>query len=220
MSLKDLQAEVAGYRDKAGQLADEFAQTRHNIVNDPALTPDGKRERLEPLHRQVTEQIADLHAREKTAVRSEKENLERRLFGLSPSSSTDPATVVSYRDAQSRARELEDAGDAQEIYQSALRSGDDILAAAVLEQALARGWSEIRQDYLDRHPSARDDLDDLAALAKYAANTLATTANYLPPTLTGLPHSAGFPLMPATASSQPQGAPDLGKVMAQRLGLS
>ncbi|OFJ55179.1 hypothetical protein [Mycolicibacterium grossiae] len=195
MSIEALQAEVQSYRTEAGQLSEDFARTHAEVENDRNLSAAGRRQKLEPLHRDVTEKISALHAREKAAVQGMKEKLERRLFGLTTAAASDPARVVSFRDAQSRARQIEDSDDAQEIYQSALRSGDDIMATAVLERALVRGWSNIKQDYLSRNASARSDLDDLAALAKYTENGFANLINYVPPQL-NLPHPSGFPDVP------------------------
>ncbi|WP_051365090.1 hypothetical protein [Rhodococcus sp. JG-3] len=192
MSIEELHGEVAAIRTQAGELADDFARTHAEVADDPNLTLAGKHDHLEPLHREVAEKMAALHKQEKAAVRGHKEQLERRLFGLSPSGSSDPAKLVSYRDAASRARELNDRDDAAELYESAKRSGDTILAAAVMERAMVRGWSTVTNDYLERHPTARQDLDDLTALARYSDNPLAVTAQYMPPTL-NLPHSAGFP---------------------------
>ncbi|MGJ6124912.1 hypothetical protein QN239_20305 [Mycolicibacterium sp. Y3] len=205
MSLEDLDTEVAGYRAQAEQLTDEFKLAHAEIESDPRLSADGKREQLEPLHADVVEQINALRDREKAAIRGKKANLERRLFGLSSTASNDPAKLVSFRDAQSRARQLEDADDAAELYESAKRSGDTILATAVLEKALVRGWSNIKEDYLATNTTARKDLDDLAALAKYTDNSLMNLVHYVPPAL-DLPHSAGFPNVPVLhASRAPQG---------------
>lgn len=219
MSIEALHTEVEGYRTEAGQLAEEFSRAHAEVSGDPGLTPEGKRERLEPLHAQVTEQMSALRVREKTAVKAEKEKLERRVFGLSPSASSDPAKVVSFRDAQARARELEDSDDAAELYESAKRSGDNILAAAVLEKALIRGWSNIKEDYLERNTTTRDDLDDLTALARYSDSGLANAANYMPPSL-NLSFAAGFPDTQMHKQAAPKHVASLGDVMAQRLGLS
>ncbi len=129
------------------------------------------------------------------------------------------AKVVSFRDAQARARELEYSDDAAELYESAKRSGDTILAAAVLEKALVQGWSSIKEDYLERHTTARGDLDDLGALAKYGENPFSIVAHYMRPSL-NLPHPAGFPDIPDLhASRKPQGVRPLADEMGQRLGL-
>jgi len=214
-TLPDLQAEIESYRTEAGELAEQFSRVHAQVEADPSLTPTGKREQLEPLHAEVTEQITALRNREKAAVKKVKENLERRVFGLSPSASSDPAKVVSFRDAQARARELEDSHDAEEIYQSALRSGDNILASAILEKALVRGWSNIRNDYLERNAGTRNDLDDLAALAKYQSNSLFNVGHYMPPSL-NLPHSAGFPdIKPLHTRAEPRRPPALADVMGQ-----
>jgi hypothetical protein len=195
MSLEDLQAEVQSYRDQAGELSEEFTRVRAQIESDPSLTTTGKRDHLEPLHAEVVEKISALRAREKAAVKTEKERLERRVFGLSGSASSNPTNIVSFRDAQSRARQLEDRDDAEEVYQSALRSGDNILATAVLERALVRGWTSIKEDFLERNAAARGDLDDLAALAKYSENSLMNIGHYMPPSL-DLPYPAGMPHVP------------------------
>lgn len=214
MSLTELHTEVQGYRDGAAQLAEEFSRTHTEIADDPNLTVIGKRDRLEPLHRETTEQIRALHAREKAAVKAEKEKLERRVFGLSPSASNDPAKIISFRDAQARARELEDSDDAAALYETAKRSGDTILAAAVLEKALIRGWSAIPNDYLERNTTARGDLEDLTAIARFSENTLIATAHYMPPSL-NLPHSAGFPDTQLNKSADPSGVPTIADVMTR-----
>ncbi|PQM52037.1 hypothetical protein [Mycolicibacter virginiensis] len=205
MSLEALQATVQGYRDEAARLSEEFMQTHAEVEADPNLTTTGRRERLEPLHQEVTDQIMGLLAREKAAVKGMKENLERRVFGLSPTASSDPAKVVSYRDAQARVRELEHDDDAAELYESAKRSGDNILATAVLERALVRGWTSIRDDFLERNTAARNDIDDLAALAKYTENSLLNVGHYMPPTL-NLPWPSGMPEVPPLNSiGEPSG---------------
>lgn len=197
-----LHTEVAGYRAQAGELAEEFSRVHAEVDANPNLTAVGKREELEPLHAATVEKMSALHAREKAAVKGLKEGLERRLFGLSPSASTDASRLVSFRDAAARARELEDSDSASELYESAKRSGDDVLAAAVMERSMVRGWSSVTDDYLDRHPSARADLADLTALAQYSDNTLAAMVHYVPPSL-NVKHSAGFPKLGGQTTHAP-----------------
>jgi len=48
--------------------------------------------------------------------------------------------IVSSRDARSRADQLTTPNEAQDLYDLAMRSGDIVLASAVLEVATARGW--------------------------------------------------------------------------------
>jgi hypothetical protein len=214
-TLPDLQAEIESYRTEAGELAEHFSQVHAQVEADPNLSLKGKREQLEPLHIEVTEQITALRNREKAAVKTAKESIERRVFGISPSASNDPAKVVSFRDAQARARELEDSRDAEDIYESALRSGDNILASAILEKALVRGWSKIKDDYLTRHAGTRNDLDDLAALAKYQNNSLFNVGHYMPPSL-NIPRPAGFQNIGGhTTAATPRGVADLSAVMGQ-----
>lgn len=91
-----------------------------------------------------------------------------------------------------------------------------------MEKALVRGWSTIKDDYLERNTTTRadlDDLDDLTALARYSNNGLASTVNYIPPSL-NLPFAAGFPNPQLHTRGTPQGVPALGDWFAQRLSLS
>ncbi|MDL9944284.1 hypothetical protein QSJ19_01530 [Gordonia sp. ABSL11-1] len=218
MNLVDLHAEVQGYRDTAGQLADDYTRAHAEISSNPALTNDGKREQLEPLHQETADKMHELHQREKTAVKTYKEKLERNLYGLSPSASTNPDQLRLYREAQTLTRDLADSEDAAVVYESAKRSGDTILAAAVLEKALVRGWTNIKNDYIERHPDTRNALDDLGALAKFTDNRLANTAQYMPPSADLPRPSAGFPqLGDLTAASTPKRPRDLGDVMAERV---
>lgn len=205
MSIEDLHTEVQGYRDQAGRLAEDFARLHSEIESNPSLTVEGKREQLEPQHAEVVERIQALHAREKSAVKTEKERLERRLFGLTATASNSSDSIASFRDAQARANKLEDQGEADEMYRDAIISGDKILSTAILKKAISRGWSSIKEDFLDRNTAARGDLDDLAALTKYTDNGFLNIMHYMPPSL-NLPHSSGFPkLKPLHSSGQPQG---------------
>ncbi|MEH3141173.1 MAG: hypothetical protein PGN37_13530 [Mycobacterium kyogaense] len=204
--LHDLHTEVQECRSEAARITEDFTQLHSQIEADPSLTLEGKKERLEPAHADVVDQISALHTREKTAVKTVKERIEKRLFGLSASASSNPAHLVSFRDAQSRAREINDQDDAKEVYQAAVRSDDKVLAAAILEKALVRGWTSIKDDFLERNSGTRQDLDDLAALAKYTDNSLMNSVHYMRPSLS-LPHSAGMPnIPPLHSSSEPRGA--------------
>ncbi|VEG42730.1 Uncharacterised protein [Mycolicibacterium flavescens] len=214
--LEALQAEVQGFRDQAGQLSDDFQNLHTEVETDRGLTVEGRRQKLAPLHAQVVEQLAALHRAEKSAVKREKERIEKRLFGLT-GSSNDPARLDSFRTAQDRARKLDDADEAEAVYQSALRSDDTVLARAVLEQALTHGWTRIKEDFIERNHGTRRDLDDLAALAKYENNSLMNTAHYMPPSL-NLPHSAGFQRIGGqTTAATPRGVPSLKNEMEQRV---
>lgn len=61
-----------------------------------------------------------------------------------------------------------------------------------MERALVCGWPSIKEDFLERNTAARSDLDDLAALAEYADNSLFNIAYYMSPSL-HLPWSSGMP---------------------------
>lgn len=125
-----------------------------------------KRRKLDDEHSRLNAKIRDLRAREKELITAKKQQLEKSLFGLS-SLTSDPGQIIAYRDAQDRAARLTRGDDAQEVFASAMRSDDRTLAAAVLARALTNGWTSIIDEYVKQHPSASEQLEDLAKLQQY-----------------------------------------------------
>lgn len=120
-------------------------------------------------------------------MKTKREKLERNVFGLPAGTANDPARLVSFRDAQDRANRLTDRDDAEQAYKSALRSDDNVLAQAILGQALTRGWNNVTDDYLSRNPQSRSDLNDLQELSRYENNTLLALVHYIAPSLDTTP---------------------------------
>lgn len=184
MSLEFIKAKIDEIRAEAANLVDDYARTQHEVSRDPNLTDAGKREQLAPIHESVSAKLKALRQQENDVVKTKRESLERSVFGLPAGTTSDPARLVSFRDAQDRANRLTDRDEAEQAYKSALRSDDTVLAQAVLGQALTRGWSNVTDDYLTRNPSARGDLNDLTAIKEYEQNTFAVTMKYMMPGLT------------------------------------
>ena len=189
MSLDAMESQIADLRAKAANLGDNYCREQFEISTDPNLTDAGKKDALAPLHEQLTTSVAALHQQEKTIVQNKREALERNLFGTI-GNSTD---IVSYRDAQSIASRIADADEAHTTYTSAIRSDDKVLARAVFQQSITRGWDKISADYLSRNPSAQDALNDLEGIRQYEQNTLSAAVHYMTPSLT-----TDRPLMPPT----------------------
>lgn len=183
MSLDFVEGKIDEIRTQAADLIEDYSRTQAEVASDPNLTPAGKREHLASIHESVSEKLKALRQQEKDVVRTKREKLERSVFGLPAGTAGNPAQLVSFRDAQDRANRLTDRADAEAAYQSALRSDDTVLAQAILAQALTRGWTNVTKDYLSRNPSAREDLDDLAAIKQYEQNSLAVSIKYMMPGL-------------------------------------
>lgn len=179
MSLDSMESEIAGLRSQAAALADDYARTQHEVSSDPNLTEAGKKDALAPLHEDMKTRLADLRQQEKTVVQTKREALERSLYGTT-GSSTD---IVSFRDAQSIAARITDSDEAHTTYTNALRSDDKVLARAVFQQAVTRGWDKITNDYCQRTPSAATALKDLESIRRYEQNTLGATLHYMSPGL-------------------------------------
>ncbi|OWL97008.1 hypothetical protein B7435_26850 [Mycolicibacterium peregrinum] len=184
MSLEFIEEKIADIRGKAANLVDNYSQTQAEVAKDPNLTDAGKREHLAPIHEELSEQLKALRQQEKDVVKTKREKLERSVFGLPAGTASDPARLVSFRDAQDRANRLTDRDEAEQAYKSALRSDDTVLAQAILSQALTHGWNNVTDDYLSRNPQSRSDLKDLQDLGRYENNSMASLVHYMTPTLT------------------------------------
>ena len=204
--LVDIQTEVEECRAQAGQLAEHFVQQQSEVEANPSLTIEGKHEIIDPLYDEVSEKIAALHSREKQAVKTATETLERQLFGLTPTASANPNVIVSYRDAVKRARSITDPDEAKEEYDFAIIGGDTTMVAAILHRALVNNWLDIKNDYLQRNPSAREPIEDLQALARYSDKSLMHAIHYVRPqrTIPAIPPSATSAGRPLNAISPPK----------------
>lgn len=166
MSLAQLESQIDDLRAQADRIQSRWARTSDILTNDNTLTENGKRTKLESEHQQVSAKLSDLRKKETELITAKKQSLEKRLFGLS-SVTNDPSQIIAYRDAQDRAAKLTQSEDATDLFASAIRSDDATLAAAIVARALANGWGTIVAEYVVQHPSAAEDLRDLAKLQQY-----------------------------------------------------
>ena len=167
MSLALLESQIEDLRAQAERIQNRWARTSDTLTNDNTLTDIGKRAKLDSEHQRVSAKLSDLRKKETELISARRQSLEKRLFGLSSVTSSDPGQIIAYRDAQDRASRITDGDTAKEIFASAIRSDDATLAAAVLARALANGWSSIVAEYVKQHPATTEDLEDLAQLQQY-----------------------------------------------------
>src|SRR4051812_16027645 len=112
MSLAQLEAQIDDLRAKAAGIQSRWARTSDSWTNDNTLSDIGKRAKLDSEHAQVSARLRYLRKQEKELIAAKKQSLERRLFGLSSVTSTDPNQIIVYRDAQDRAAKLTQSDDA------------------------------------------------------------------------------------------------------------
>lgn len=167
MSLAQLKTQIDDLRAQAANIQKRWARTSDSLTNDDSLSDAGKREKRNDEHARVSAKLSALRKQEKELIATKKQSLEKRLFGLSSVTSSDPGQIIAYRDAQDRASRLTAAAEAEEVFAAAIRSDDKTLAAAVLGRALDAGWTGIVAEYVKQNSAAGDDLNDLAELQEY-----------------------------------------------------
>lgn len=190
MSLNYLDSQIEDLRTEAAGIIKRANGTRDSVNNDRTLSDTGKREKLDKERARIKTQLGDLKARERELISNKRESLERQLFGLSSTNSSDPHQLIAYRDAQDRATKLPDSTAAAALLASANRSGDRTLAAAIAAHALAlveprgalvsNGWRTVVNDYAEKYPSDGDSLVDLLSLRQREGGTGALFA-YMSP---------------------------------------
>lgn len=167
MSLAQLESQIEDLRAQAASIHKRSTRTSAGIANDATLSAVGRQTKLDAERDRVRDQTRELRKKETGLINAKKEMLQKRLFGLSSVTSTDPGQVLLYRDAQDRAARLTQGDDATHAFTAALRSDDKILAAAIVSRALEAGWRSIVDEYVAQNPTAGEALKDLAKLGQY-----------------------------------------------------
>lgn len=179
MSLAQLKSQIEDLRAQAASIQKRSDRTKDSIANDRNLSEAGRQTKLNAERDRNLEQLRDLKRRETDLIYTKKQTLERKLFGLSAVTSSDPGQVLLYRDSQDRAARLTRSDEATQVFTAALRSDDKTLAAAVLARALESRWHSIINQYVGENPSAGEDLKDLASLAELQQRSFDRTLAYL-----------------------------------------
>lgn len=164
MSLDQLTSQIAKFRAQAAGIQEQWTRTTREVGGDRNLTDHGKRTELDRHFADMKAELAQLRDKEKQAVQTKRESLERALFGLS---GADPNKIIAYRDAQDRAARVTDEAGARALYDSAMISNDDSLAKAILAKAVKFGYRDILDDWSQRNPVWREELNDLKGIQYY-----------------------------------------------------
>jgi len=119
--------------------------------------------------------------------------VKRAAFGiddlLTGASQADKATMaMSFRDAQQRAAQLTTAGEARDLLDTAMATGDELLVRAIGNRALTSlDMGDVTESYLTNHPAQAQALDELQQLQKPAsAATMFEFVAPKPPELSGM----------------------------------
>lgn len=163
MALTKLEAEIDQNREAAQSAIRQFQHTATATRADTNLSDAGKQKLIADAYLLTKEALHQHRTAENAVISTTRTTLERKLFGQT---STDPSSIIAYRDAQDRVRAIEPGGEAQalDMLRTARLSGDTTLAAALVARATEAGWREVIDAYKNDNPSGAADLQDLARL--------------------------------------------------------
>ncbi|WP_062984617.1 hypothetical protein [Nocardia anaemiae] len=137
---------------------------------DPRYSPDGRRKLIAQTYlaaRKLSEQTYEKFAE---ASRVKHREIERKLFGPG---SKDHAAIMSWRDALDRVDQIDGKAQALRKFERACISGDDLLAKAILQQAVRVGWTDVLDSAGKHMPQQADLIDEwLSTPSDSALNTL------------------------------------------------
>ncbi len=138
---------------------------------DRAFTLQAKRVLLARAYRDARRQMDAARAQTLASREQERARLTRELFSVAgllgniATTETRVGVAVSLRDAQDRAARLADEQEALDLLARAERSGDEVLARAVVERSLEQLWLAPLNAYAEAHPGTEPKLQRLVDLA-------------------------------------------------------
>ncbi|QNA92696.1 MULTISPECIES: hypothetical protein [unclassified Microbacterium] len=142
------------------------ASTAHSraiqaINNDPSLSDQGKKERIDALEStRATERKAGI-ATEKQIITTKISELERRLDGYVGYTSEN---IMAFRDAQDRAENIDDPDKAATVMARAIRTNDRTLAHALYRRAVENRWNDASQAFAADNPAVAQLVHDVQKL--------------------------------------------------------
>lgn len=166
---------AAGRRDDILRVLDAAAKAAQAdyraIREDPDLSDAGRRKLLAQrtiAYRDAVDQDLAKIARE-TAAADQRD--AGRVFGTAGLPG-DPASLsISRRDAQTRVAAVKDGAELARLLTSATRSGDEVLARAIVQRAVDGQYVSIVNQYMAAHPQTADSVERLWTRAQRAAHT-------------------------------------------------
>lgn len=164
MSTIDIETEITNLRDQAGRTIADYRGRVDAVNADPGRTAEWKKATNTTDYADTKAKLEDLQKRELAAIDAAIDKRMHRLVGTtSPLTGSD---VISKRDADDRVSRLKDATEAKALMQRALKSGDDILAKAVLEDALRDNDTATVAEYTAKHSAAGQTIAELQGIGQ------------------------------------------------------
>lgn len=132
------------------------------------LTADAKRARIAVVFDGANKRMEELRASAGAASDEQRKAVTSAAWSLddiAPTNAVDrAAAAMSYRDAQDRAAQIDNASTAISAMMDANAVGDELMARAVARIAYTLGWPEVVARYTQDRPKAQTALAALAAL--------------------------------------------------------
>jgi hypothetical protein len=169
---------MSDWWERAQEVRDTFDRDLSRIRGDAGLSPEGKRRRIAVAWFRAQRTATQLRGDASEQQEAHRRRSERRLLGIQ---GTNPADVISFRDAHDRVESIKTAAEGKALLTRALRQGDRTLAQAVVQRALDRvalepAWREVAQAWADENPSKADDLAACVAERTMSRNHRLRTA--------------------------------------------
>lgn len=156
-----------------------FRREADRIRSNKGFSDAGKRTAMARAYRNHKDALERLRQEDASKERLERNKLTKDLFGIDRLASfMEPASgraalSVSFRDAQDRVAGVEKEDAALALLARAERSGDDILARAIVERGLAEGWLDVLNTYAAAHPGTEAKLQRLVDMDNNSPTTIA-----------------------------------------------
>jgi hypothetical protein len=137
------------------------------VRTDRAFTSEAKRVLLARAYLDARTQMDAARAHVRGSREQERARLTRELFSVAgllgniATAETRAGVAVSLRDAQDRAARLAGEEEALDLLARAERSGDEVLARAVVERSLEQLWLAPLNAYAEAHPGTEPKLQRL-----------------------------------------------------------
>ncbi|MFF8829129.1 hypothetical protein [Streptomyces sp. NPDC015131] len=149
------------------EVRDQLNRAAQRIDAQRNLTPQAKRTMLARAFIAARNQLDELKAGEEKRIHREREQLERKLFGVH-GFAPDPTAVVARRDANDRASQYQTPKEAAQAMRRAQRDGDHILAKAIAARAADWSgdptWAAVVDQYVADKPAEAETLQAMRQL--------------------------------------------------------
>lgn len=144
---------------------ERFARTKQTIDADRLLSLEGKQEKLTAAREMANASIARLREGVEKANEAPRASLEIKLLAVPTTmlgSTTDNiATTASYRDAITRAGSTVTPAELLDLQNTAVMTGDKLLARATMVVGLRRGDIPVVDGFSAANPHLEADVDEL-----------------------------------------------------------